>query len=185
MKYKKTSLSLLLLLMVIPINNVLAFSYIDNMNNGNYIFFLIDLDVDHNIELSLTHSESGNFTLFLFNVRPVQSYINNDNTLRSVIFNTPPTVAYSLDDNPYINYTATEEKIYYIEIILINGGPDTFFFTSTITYSNGTVINKELTRYYLPIIPSFPLEFVITSFLITASFVLIIYKKKMSNKQPF
>jgi len=185
MKYKKTSLSFLLLLMVIPINNVLAFSYIDNMNNGNYIFFLIDLDVDHNIELSLTHTDSGNFTLFLFNVRPVQSYINDDNTLRSVIFNTPPTVAYSLDDNPYINYTATEEKIYYIEIILINGGPDTFFLTSTITYSNGTVINKDLTRYYLPIISSFRLEYVITSILVTVSFVLIIYKKKISNKQPF
>jgi hypothetical protein len=181
MKYKKTSISILLLLMVIPINNVLAFSYIDNVNDGNYIFFLIDLDVDHNIELSLTHTESGNFTLFLFNVRPVQSYINDDNTLRGIIFNTPPTVAYSLDDNPYINYTSLEEKIYFIEIILLSGGPDTFSFTSTITYSNGTIINKELTRYYLPIIPSFPLEYVITSIVVAVSSILIIYKKKLNK----
>ena len=167
--------------MVIPINNVLAFSYIDNINDGNYIFFLIDLDVDHNIELSLTHTESGNFTLFLFNVRPVQSYVNDDNTLRDVIFNTPPTVAHSLDDNPYINYTSVEEKIYYIEIILVSGGPDTFSLTSTITYSNGTVINKELTRYYLPIIPSFPLEYVITAIVVAVSSILIIHKKKMNK----
>jgi hypothetical protein len=149
------------------------------MNNGNYIFFLIDLDVDHNIELSLTHTESGNFTLFLFSVRPVQSYINTDNTLRDVIFNTPPTVAYSLDDSPYINYTATEERIYYIEIILVSGGPDTFFFTSTISYSNGTVINKELVRYYLPIISSFPFEYLVVSIVVAISSIFIIYKKKM------
>ncbi len=181
MKYKKTSISILLFLMVIPINNALAFNYIDNLNNGNYIFFLIDLDVDHNIQLSLTHTESGNFTLFLFNVRPVQSYINDDNTLRSVIFNTPPTVAYSLDDNPYINYTATEEKIYYIEIILVDSGPDSFFFTSTISYSNGTVIQKDLTRYYLPIIPSFPLEYILVSIVVAVSSVFIIYKKRITK----
>ena len=103
--------------MLIPINNTLAFTYIDNINNGNYAFFLVDLDVDHNIELSLTHSENGNFTLFLFNIRPIQSYVNEDNTLNDVIFGSPPSVAFSLANNPYINYTATEENIYYIEVI--------------------------------------------------------------------
>ncbi len=167
--------------MIGPINNAIAFTYIDNNNNGNYTFFLIDLDVGNNIELSVTHSENGNFTLFIFNKRPIQSYVNNDNTLNKVIFDNPATVASSLDDNPYINYTATEEKIYYIEIILISGGPDTFFFTSTIRYSNGTVINKDLTRYYLPIIPGFPLEFLLISFTIAIGTILILYKKRKSK----
>ncbi len=179
MNYKKILISIFLLLMIVPINNTIAFTYIDNVNNGNYTFFLTDLDESQNIELSLTHTESGNFTLFLFNVRPVQSYINNDNTLNKVIFNTPPTVAYSLDDNPYINYTATEEKIYYIEIILVSGGPDTFFLTSTITYTNGTVINKDLTRYYLPIIPGFELELVIFSLIFALGLIIIYYKKSI------
>ncbi len=165
--------------MIVPINNAIAFTYIDNNNNGNYTFFLTDLDESQNIELSLMHTESGNFTLFLFNVRPVQSYVNNDNTLNKVIFNTPPTVAYSLDDNPYINYTATEEKIYYIEIILVSGGPDTFYLTSTITYTNGTVINKDLTRYYLPIIPGFQLELILFSLFLASVSIFIIYKRRI------
>ncbi|MFX0002338.1 MAG: hypothetical protein ACFE9J_02550 [Candidatus Hermodarchaeota archaeon] len=179
MNYKKISLSILLLLMIIPINNVMAFTYVDNIKNGNYIFFLTDLEIDNNIELNITHTGSGNFTLFLFNIRPVQSYVNNDNTLDQNIFN--HTITHSVEDNPYINYTAPLEKIYYIEIILVTGGPDTFFLTSTITYSNGTLIDKELTRYYLPIIPSFPLEYVITSIVVAVSSILIIYKKKMNK----
>jgi len=167
--------------MIVPINNAIAFTYIDNNNNGNYTFFLTNLDESHNIELNLTHTESGNFTLFLFNKRPIQSYVTNDNTLNKVIFDNPATVAYSLDDNPYINYTATEEKIYYIEIILVSGGPDTLYLTSTISYSNGTIINKELTRYYLPIISGFPLEYLLISYIIAIGTIVILYKKRVSK----
>ncbi|MFX0039170.1 MAG: hypothetical protein ACFFCY_06600 [Promethearchaeota archaeon] len=181
MNYKKISVSILLLLMIIPINIVMAFTYVDNIKNGNYIFFLTDLEVDNNIEVNITHPStgSGNFTLFLFNIRPVKSYVNIDNTLDETIFN--HSVAHSLDDNPYINYTAPLEKIYYIEIILVSGGPDTFFLTSTITYSNGTLIDKELTRYYLPIIPSFPLEVVIPTIIFIIGFIIILFKKKIKK----
>jgi len=177
MNYKNVSISILLLFMAIPINNAIAFNYVDNIKDGNYIFFLTDLQTDNNIEINVTHSGSGNFTLFLFNTRPTQSYVKNDNTLNENIFN--KTVAYSLDDNPYINYTTAEEKIYYIEIILISGGPDTFFLTSSITYSNGTQVDKDLTRYYLPIIPSFPLLIVIPLIIFSIGFLIIISKKKM------
>lgn len=179
MKYKKISISILLLFMIIPINNAIAFSYVDHIKNGNYVFFLTDLEVDNNFEINITHTESGNFTLFLFNTRPVQSYLNNDNTLKEVIFN--HSITYSLDDNPYINYTATANKIYYIEIILANGGPDTFFLTSTITYTNGTLIDKDLTRYYLPIIPGFSLEYLLLSLIIAFGIIIIIHKKKINK----
>jgi hypothetical protein len=165
--------------MIIPINNAIAFSYVDHIKNGNYVFFLTDLEVDNNFEINITHTESGNFTLFLFNTRPVQSYLNNDNTLKEVIFN--HSITYSLDDNPYINYTATANKIYYIEIILANGGPDTFFLTSTITYTNGTLIDKDLTRYYLPIIPGFSLEYLLLSLIIAFGIIIIIHKKKINK----
>lgn len=166
--------------MIIPINNAMAFSYIDNMKNGNYIFFLTDLDISNNIELNITHTGSGNFTLFLFNTRPVQSYVNNDNTLNENVFN--KTVSYSLEDNPYINYTAPDEKIYYIEIILVSGGPDTFFFTSTISYSNGTLIDKDLTQYYLPIIPGFQLEILLLVSSFSIGLILITYRNKVKRK---
>jgi len=180
MNYKKLSVSILLLFIIIPINNAMAFTYIDNMKNGNYTFFLTDLEIDNNIELNITHTGSGNFTLFLFNSRPVQSYVNNDNTLNENIFN--KTVAYSLEDSPYINYTATEEKIYYLEIILVSGGPDTLFLTSTITYSNGTLIDKDLTRYYLPIIPGFQLEIILLVSIFSIGLILILYKNKVKKK---
>lgn len=165
--------------MIIPINNAMAFTYIDNMKNGNYIFFLTDLDINVNIELNVTHPGAGNFTLFLFNTRPVQSYVNDDNSLNEKIFN--HSIANSLEDNPYLNYTAPEEKIYYVEIILIEGGPDTFYFTSIISYTNGTVIDKELTQYYLPIIPSFTIEIVITSIIFSIGLIIFISKKKIQK----
>ncbi len=176
MNYKKISVSILLLFMIIPINNAIAFSYVDHIKNGNYVFFLIDLETNNNFEVNITHSGSGNFTLFLFNSRPLESYINNDNTIKDIIFN--HSIAHSLDDNPYINYTATADRIYYIEIILANGGPDTFFLTSTISYSNGTVLDKDLTRYYLPIIPSFLLEVFIPIITISIGFIVVLIKRK-------
>jgi hypothetical protein len=132
-----------------------------------------------NIELNVTHTGSGNFTLFLFNTRPLQSYINDDNSLNNNIFSN--TIANSLDDNPYLNFTAPEERIYYIEIILVDGGPDTFFFTSLISYTNGTVIDKDLTQYYLPIIPGFQLEILLLVSSFSISLILILYRNKVKR----
>ena len=181
MKYKKLSTSIFLLLLLIPISNVQAFTYIDNIKDGNYIFFLIDLESENHLELSLTHEGSGNFTVFLFNKRPSDSNVNEDKSLKSRIFNNPPAVAYSLVDNPYINYTATETKIYYIEIILVSGGPDTFTLTSTRYHANNTLNDKDLTRYYLPIIPGLRLEYLLISLTFTVGVIFILIKKKMSK----
>ena len=175
MDYKKISGSIFLVLLLLPITSAMAFTYIDNIKDGHYAFFLIDLQIDDNLELNVTHTGTGNFTLFLFNTRPEQTYVNIDGTLNLIIFNNPPTVAYSLDDNPYINYTAIEPKIYYIEVILVSGGPDTFTLTS----------NKDLTRYYLPIIHGFPLEFLIISLTFALATIIILYKKKIRIKKHF
>lgn len=152
-----------------PINHAIAFIHVDNIKNGNYVFFLVDLGVDENIELNVTHEENGNFTLFLFNKRPTKSYVKSDKTLSDKIFSA--SVVYSLDDNPYINYTAPLEKIYYIEVILVSGGPDTFTLTST----------KDLTRYYLPQIPGYQLSIFIFSLIFTVGLITILYKRKMKR----
>ncbi len=125
--------------------------------------------INENLEITLNHEGSGNFTVFLFNRRPVDSKINDDNTLKEDIFFSPPTVAYSLEDVPYINYTASVETIYYIEIILISGGPDTFTLTST----------KDLTRYYLPLIPGFQLEIIVITLIISIGLLILINKRRM------
>lgn len=169
MKYKRFILFCSLFLLLIPLSNVKAFTYVDYVNDGNYAFFLFDLENSEHTEISVTRAGTGNFTLFLFNIRPTISYVNDDKSLDNRIFN--HSLMYSLADNPYINFTATETKIYYIEIILVNGGPDTYFLACT----------QDLTRYYLPTIPGFKLEIILISVVLTLSIIYVFMKRKLIN----
>ena len=168
MKRKYLTVPILALMALIPMVSILGFEYIDNINDGISVYFLVDLEAGENIELNVTHTEDGNFTLFLFGSRPTQTYVNDDKTLNPLIFQ--EALNYSIEDNPYINYTVSQTKIYYIELILIDNGPDTFFLRSNI---------DELTRYYLPIVPGFQVELLILSSFLTAGLVLILYKRRM------
>ncbi len=170
MKRKYLTVPILALMALVPIVSVFGFEFIDNINDGISVYFLVDLETGENIEINITHTEDGNFTLFLFGSRPTQAYVNDDKTLNPVIFQV--ALNYSIDDNPYINYTVTQSKIYYIELILIDNGPDTFFLSAN---------KDELTRYYLPIVPGYPIEFVIiASMLVTG--LLLLYKMKSLKK---
>jgi len=170
MKRKYLAITLLTLMTLIPTVSVFGFEHIDNINNGISVYFLVSLEVDENIVINVTHTGDGNFNLFLYDTRPTESFLNIDNSLNPDIFDV--AISYSIEDNPYINYTATEDKIYYIELILIENGPDTFFF-----YCN----NDELTRYYLPIIPGYQIGFLILSLFVISSLI-ILFKKKIIKK---
>jgi len=168
MKRKYLTVPILALMALIPMVSIFGFEYIDNINDGISVYFLVDLEAGENIEINVTHTGDGNFTLFLFDSRPSQTYVNDDKTLNPIIFQV--ALNYSIDDNPYINYTVSQSKIYYIEVILLDNGPDTFFLTSNI---------DELTRYYLPIVPGFQVELLIISSFLTVGLVLILYKRRM------
>jgi hypothetical protein len=155
---------------LIPTVSVFGFDHIDNINDGISVYFLVSLEADENIIINVTHTGEGNFTLFLYDTRPTESFLNLDNSLNPDIFDV--AITYSVDDNPYINYTVTEEKIYYIELILLENGPDTFFF-----YCN----NDELTRYYLPIIPGFQIDLLVLTLILTSSLIML-FKKKFIKK---
>jgi hypothetical protein len=154
--------------------NVKAFVHLDYIKDGNYAFFLFDLQTGNNTQISVIHDDSGNFTLFLFNKRPVKSYVRADKTLDENIFSNPSLVDFSLDDNPFINYTSPETKIYYIEIILVSGGPDSY--SLTILPDGYTV-----TRYYLPIIPGFRLEFIFISIIFALGITFLLFRKRISR----
>ena len=154
-----------------PIISATAFTYIDYIKDGNYVFFLVDLEEGHSIEINVSHEDSGNFTLFIFDQRPTESFVKNDKTLNTEIFSSPKTAAYNIEDNPYLNFTAQDTLIHYIEIILVGNGPDAFTINS----------NKDLTRYYLPIIPSYQIEFLILTLIISIGSILILYKKRMKK----
>ena len=170
MKRKYLAIPILALMALIPIASVLGFEYVDNINDGISVYFLVDLEAGENIEINITHTGDGNFTLFLFGSRPTQTYVNDDKTLNPNIFQV--ALNYSIDDNPYINYTVSQSKIYYIEVILIDNGPDTFFLSSNI---------DELTRYYLPIVPGYQIALVIIALVIPTS-LLLLYKMKSMKK---
>jgi len=169
MRYKKGLLFGFIIVLLCPIINVAALTYIDNVKDGNFVFFLVDLEEGNHTDISLIHEENGNFTLFLFNKRPSKSFVKNDKSLDDKIFNHSALVAYSVEDNPNINYTAPETKIYYLEIILVSGGPDTFTLNC----------DRDLTRYYLPIISGFQLEYLIIVFIFSIGLItLLVYKKR-------
>ncbi|MFW9989960.1 MAG: hypothetical protein ACFFC3_15030 [Candidatus Odinarchaeota archaeon] len=182
MNIKKIFVSLFLIFLLVPITYARAFTYIDNFKDGDYIFFLIDLEEGSHLELNVTRWGSGNFTIFLFDSRPSDSYINEDNSLKPIIFTQSKTVNYSLDDNPYIFHTANKTNIYYIEIILFTGGPDAFTFTYMRYYANYTENPAELIRYYLPIIPGFQIEYILISLVITVGITYIFFSKKKIRK---
>ncbi len=169
MNNKKIVLFCSLVFLVVPIINVKAFTYVDYIKDGNYAFFLFDLGAGNSTEISVTHNDNGNFTLFLFDSRPIDAYVKADKSLDNRIFGN--VINYSLIDSPYINFTAVQTKIYYIEVVLVGGGPDTYNLTCT----------EDLTRYYLPIIPGFQTELLLFSSILSIGLILILYKKKIKK----
>ncbi|MFX1357203.1 MAG: hypothetical protein ACFFA8_07935 [Promethearchaeota archaeon] len=171
MKKKIVIISVVLLFTLIPVSNALAFEHIDNIDDGISVFFLVNLEADEVIEVNVTHANDGNFTLFLFDRRPNKDYISFDKTLDEEIFDI--AINYSLAENPYIMHNATQSKIYYFQLILLENGPDTFFLNC----------NKELTRYYLPIIDGYHLNLLLISGLCSISLIILLKVNKVKKNK--
>jgi len=167
MKIRFILVGLLLFLALIPVESAIAYQHVDNVNEGISTFFLTSLEAGENIEVNLTHTGTGNFTLFLFDQRPIYSYVKIDKTLDNDIFTL--AINFSLAENPYINYTVSEPKIYYIQVILLDSGPDTFFLDS----------NHDLARYYIPTIPGYQTTLLLSSIISITALILINYRKKL------
>jgi hypothetical protein len=171
MKRKYLAFTVFTLFIFIPPTNVSGFEHIDNINDGISVYFLAHLNISQTIEINITHIEDGNFALFLFDKRPTESFIELDKSLNPRIFDV--AINFSLDNNPYINYTAPESKIYYIQLILIENGPDTFYLQCNL---------DVLTRYYLPIISGYNVSFLIISLILVFGIILYRGKKKIIKK---
>lgn len=170
MNKKILILPLLIFMLFIWAPLVKGYEYSDNINEGISVYYLTALDVGETIEINVTHLGDGNFTLFLFDERPLESYVNFDKTLNKEIFSI--AINYNLDDNPYLFFNASESKIYYFQLILLDTGPDTFFIYS----------DKELTRYYLPIIPGYHLFSLIIMISLITVLSMLISKKKIQKQ---
>ncbi|TFF88270.1 MAG: hypothetical protein EU550_01610 [Promethearchaeota archaeon] len=164
--FKKKILFLIIVIaLIIPINWAAAFNFIDYLEEGESIFFLVALKENDSLYLKVNHEPNKNFTLFLFNFRPTQTNINQDSTLDPSIFNVAS--AYNVSDQPSLRYNATSEKIYYIQLILIKNGSALFTLIS----------NRDLSRYYLPQIRGF-IPFIIFSVSVVLSGLFLFLKRK-------
>ncbi|MBD3193857.1 MAG: hypothetical protein GF317_02300 [Candidatus Lokiarchaeota archaeon] len=173
MMNKKYYLLLFLLLLTpsLIIPRVYGFNDILDMQEGIPKFYLVALNKSESIGIHTTRQGYGNFCLFWFNQRPMESFINPDKSIDNKIFTQPTLVQYNLSINPSIVYTANETKIFYLQIVLANNGSDILTLTST----------KDLTNYYLPQIPGYSFELTVIVSIVALLFSIIIYKRKFSN----
>jgi hypothetical protein len=162
MKYKKTLLLVILLLPVISVSDVRAVYNVppEALETGNTAFFLCAVNTSQTLEINLTHSGSGNFTMYLLFNRPIDT-----NMVGNVI------LEQDASNEPSISHTVSTTKIYYVQINLVSTGPDIF----TLSCSH------ELTRYYLPQIPGFPLEIIFISLISGFALIFILHKKKVKS----
>ena len=177
MRKQKLAFILCFLLFLLPIINVKGNSgYIYNkpekIEVSSPIFFLFPLDVNESVQIQISREKIGNISLFLFDTRPINSYIYPNLTLNQDIYDIK--IALNISQNPFINYTASQNKIFYVEILIFNNGSDIITVRST----------KSLTRYYLPQIPGFPLFMIIGS-LFFPTLILLIYRKRCVLKYNF
>ncbi|TFF87969.1 MAG: hypothetical protein EU548_09505 [Promethearchaeota archaeon] len=118
------------------------------ISKGAPIFYLFSLNESESVQIHVRSQNSANYSLFLFGSRPTQTYVNPDGSLNPLIFS--HSVFSNITVSPFLNYTALPSsgiKLYYLEVILLNESSDLFYIDSTI----------ELSRYYIPQIPGFPL----------------------------
>ena len=116
MNYNKVFLASVIFLLLFPVTYSLAdakFKFEDQMNDGNSLFFLVELEEDDEIEIDLRARENGYFHLYLFDERPTETHVNMDNTIDSDI--KKDKVAHDSGGKPDINYTAEDDQIYYLQ----------------------------------------------------------------------
>ncbi|MBY9006897.1 MAG: hypothetical protein KGD63_09070 [Candidatus Lokiarchaeota archaeon] len=178
MKYKKIALSIILLSFLLPICNIKGqefpggFRDIHNLDEGETLFYLVDLNNETNIQIRLSRLNYGNFSIFLFGNRPFKTYIDSNGQLDPNIYTDDGYINHSYGIKPYINQTVVETKIYYIQITLLNNGSDTFILDA----------DRALARYYIPLIPGFPIYTTIGFSFIAIIFITLYNKKKILKK---
>lgn len=170
MKRKELLLILFLMALLIPVVSVSGYEYKEKVKTSFAVYYLVDLNEGDELNLELIPYENGSFSLFLFDEKITKSHINNDGSIDSEIYD--KAIQYDNSEIPSISYTAENYQIYYIQIILMENGPDIFTLES----------NHELSRYYLPQVPGFPLEVILIASITLLGIILVYSRKRISLK---
>lgn len=177
MKRKILIFFCLLVTMMLPVlackaqDDLFAFSYQDRINTSNSVFFMDAMEAGDTLDVFLSTSGQGEFGLFLFQERPTETFVNFDRSIDPQIYE--KAVQYEIGSLNAIEFTADNTQIYYIQIILIEDGPAFYLIQS----------NRDLTRYYLPMIPGYPVHAIIVACLFSTGLILLgMRKRRMSIK---
>ncbi|QEE15634.1 hypothetical protein DSAG12_01460 [Promethearchaeum syntrophicum] len=129
------------------------------LQQGATRFYVVNLSLNANLQINCTAYYKGVFHVYIFDERPTDNHVLNDGSIdasitdQAVAYNETPSQIFSPNINNTVNsvtlnYTAPSFQLYYLEIIVVENGPDTFKLES----------NFALQAYYIPFIPGYKLE---------------------------
>jgi len=162
-------LMILLPLIYVTSNSEPYNDYAIEIEEKTPIFYLFSLNANDSVEIQLSRDKIGNISVFLFSNRPMNSYITVNQTLDEAIYEN--SIINKTSQNPIINYTASQSKIYYLEILIFSNGSDILRIKST----------RSLSRYYLPQISGFPVIIFNATILFSVLILILYQKRKIEN----
>ena len=159
---------------------------LENHSSRTYVF---SMNESEEFFVNVSGVYFGEYHLFIFKDRPKMDYIQANGQYSKAIFN--DSIAYNLtsygplsynanisntygnETNCYknsttLNFTAPWRGLFYIEVILYDGGPDMYLLDS----------NVEMTPYFIPFLPGYPTMILIFVASLTSVMVVVKIKKK-------
>ena len=151
------------------------------LQQGTSRLYVVNLTSNANLFINCSAYYKGVFYIYIFDERPLDSHVLRDGSIDASItenaaaYNETPSLVFSEDLNDTVsfitlNYTAPSYRLYYVEIILVENGPDTFRLESS----------YAMQAYYIPFIPGYNLE-ILASCAVFAIF-LIFFKIRKRRK---
>lgn len=115
-------------------------------------FYVVHLEDNEHFELNLSAVNKGEFDVFLFSIRPNNTYVLWDD-YDPKIFELAEVYDTSVGPFSHIEYTAPAStvfgsKLYYIQVVMVANGTDTFNLNAS----------KHMEVYFIPFLPGFSIE---------------------------
>ena len=129
------------------------------LENVSTRYYVASLELNETWSINCTGLFTGKFYLYLFQDRPLSSHMLENGSIDpeilnvASVYNITPSAIFSdvLNDtvcSTSLEFEATTATLYYLQIILVEGGPDTFVLSSSV----------EFQAYYIPFIAGYPGE---------------------------
>jgi len=166
----------------VPIKSVSAEdnNFVDQyqLQQGTSRLYVVNLTSNANLFINCSAYYKGVFYMFIFDERPLEGHVLRDGSIDASItesaaaYNETPSLVFSEELNDTVsfitlNFTAPSYRLYYVEIILVENGPDTFRLESSYT----------MQAYYVPFIPGYNIE-AFASCAISATFLIFLKIRK-------